>query len=376
MVASTRLYDLLDVKPDATPNEIKKAYHTKALSCHPDKATDDKSRQDNEQQFKNIGEAYSILSDEHKRRIYDQTGNTNLDNNTNTFNATDLFSSMFGGKSQTPFSNFFNVNTTSSMPQITKLVNVDFKEIYCGESKIVEVEVSAKCDMCDGIGAKSRSLKKICEQCKGQGQTMEVLQMGPFQQIKTQQCQKCGGKGHRISTEDHCQTCHGKCSVTKERKFKITFDQNTKDGDKLVYKNRGNWAPVNAQQGVVSSDGVTGDLIFHIRVVSHPNFQRHGNTAHLITTIKIPVESALLDKQFSLTHLDGKVITLKLRNEERFNPSKTYTVNGAGLGPTGNLLVNFQVVYPTELSESVQQELSKLFHHKPTETTTDIRDMY
>lgn len=375
MVVSTRLYDLLGLKPDAKSNEIKKAYHTKALEYHPDKATDEESRQQNEQIFKDVSEAYSILSDENKRRIYDQTGNTNTSNGPSV-NPDNLFSSLFGGGRMggSPFASFFNMG--GNMPsrgktvprQITKLVNVSIKDLYCRESKVVEVETLAKCETCEGSGAKSPSARKSCELCYGEGSFTDTQQMGPILTQRVIPCHQCNGEGETVARADYCQTCEGQRSIIKIRKFKITFDNTSKDGDKIVYKGRGNWVASN------TSDGLTGDLVFQIRLIPDSNFQRHGNSNHLQTTIKVTVHEALVARHVNFTHLDGKQITLKW--EGQLNPSQTYIVPGAGLGsdtvPNGNLLVNFQVVYPTEITETTRQKLIELFSYQSPTMNDDV----
>lgn len=345
MVYNNKLYDLLGVKSDATSSEIKKAYHKKALDCHPDKETDPEKKEQKEKIFKTISEAYGVLSDERKRQIYDQTGTTNDEQHVN---AADIFAgaggfgfaNLFGGGMSFgyPFEGIFQHHTTSQQqPPVTKLVNVNLKEIYCGESKLVEVDLQVKCTDCKGKGCANpeKDIDK-CGHCGGKGVCIEIRRMGPLTTQSNQVCPKCKGQGEKIQEAAKCQKCMGNKTIIKTKKFKVTFDSDTQDGTKIVYAQKGNQNP---------NHDVCGDLIFMIRVLQDERFKREGD--NLVSFVDISLETVLLSDKITFEHLDGRQLELSW---DDLDPNKFYTVKGKGIkgknGKSGDLIIKFTVQYP------------------------------
>jgi len=385
MVCSTKLYDLLEVRSDATQSEIKRAYHKKALDCHPDKETDPVKKTEKEAIFKEISEAYGVLSDERKRQIYDQTGSKDSGDGPQ-INPADLFANLFGGGNMpfgmgmngesmnngSPFESFFAPRSgtrarSTVPPPVNKLVTVSLKDIYCGTSKIVEVDLQATCHDCQGKGCMNEKDVETCQLCNGKGIKTEIKRMGPMVSQMTRPCMTCGGQGKKISEDAKCETCRGDRIVQKTKKFKITMDPTTGDNTKIVYPEKGNQHP---------DAKVDGDLNFIIRVVEDSNFKRRGNDLHVI--IKIPLEQALLGKNVEFHHLDGRTIELIWAADDESNvldPNRSYRVRKEGIGNEhnkGDLIVKFMVEYPKQLDVDQRTRLESVFSLKSSEPTYDI----
>ncbi|EGD73734.1 DnaJ-lik protein [Salpingoeca rosetta] len=330
MVKETRLYDVLGVKPTATQNEIKKAYRKLAMRYHPDK-TDGTT----EEKFKDISFAYSVLSSDEKRRIYDQGGEQAIKEggaSSSAASAHDIFDMFFGGGGGR------RERRTRTM---VHEVNVTLEELYKGKTVKLAVQRQKVCSGCDGSGAKSSGSNTTCSKCDGQGVEVRLRQLGPgmVQQLQTQ-CSKCNGTGTYVAPGDRCPSCKGKRVVPERKIITVNIERGMKDGDKITFEGLSNEEP-----GVK-----TGDIIIVINEKKHAVFQRRA--ADLIMEQEIELVDALCGFQKQIRHLDGRPLVLTSPAGEVVPHGTIKMVEGCGM-PTrrgypeyGDLYVAFKVKFP------------------------------
>ena len=208
MVKETQYYDILGVKPSASPEEIKKAYRKLALKYHPDKNPDEGEK------FKLISQAYEVLSDPKKRDIYDQGGEQAIKeggSGSPSFSSPmDIFDMFFGGGGR--------MTRERRGKNVVHQLSVTLEDLYNGITKKLALQKNVICEKCEGIGGKKGSVEK-CPLCKGRGMQVHIQQIGPgmVQQIQTV-CIECKGQGERINPKDRCENCSG-AKVTREKKI-------------------------------------------------------------------------------------------------------------------------------------------------------------
>lgn len=244
MVKETEFYDRLGISPDASQEDIKRAYKKMAVKYHPDKnpnnpAAAEKVRHilypitDVYFQFKEVGEAYEVLSDENKRRQYDQFGKEALKDGIG-HSAEDIFSAFFGGSG---FS-FFGGGPRGPRKgeDIVHELACSLEELYNGKQTKLAVTRNVICSTCDGSGAKAGVAAGKCKTCDGRGIRVIVKQLGPgmIQQMQ-QVCPDCGGRGETIKEEDKCKNCKGKKVVKDKKILQVYIDKGMRHGQKIVF---------------------------------------------------------------------------------------------------------------------------------------------
>ncbi len=294
-------YEVLGVDRGASDADIKKAYRKLAKQYHPDVNPGDKVA---EAKFKEINEAYEVLSDSQKRSNYDQFGHAGTDpNGFGGFQGGygdfdfggigDIFESFFGGSG-------FGGRTTRSKkgPQkgadLKYAMEIAFEEAAFGVEKEISVNRMEGCVTCGGTGSKPGTSPTTCKHCNGSGQVQykQNTPFGQFVNIKT--CDVCHGEGKIIT--DPCGTCGGKGKIRKSVKIKINVPSGIDDGQTISLRGEG-------EPG--SKGGPSGDLYISIRVRSHPLFQRQGND--VLCDIPITFVQAALGADLEVPTLDGKV---------------------------------------------------------------------
>lgn len=354
MTTKRDYYEILGVKKNASLDEIKKAYRESALRYHPDRVPHEQKKEA-EEKFKEISEAYAILSDSQKRALYDQYGHAGIDQRyaqEDIFKGAD-FSSVFrdmsdfgfgGGLFEEIFSDLgFDIFGTRGQRgrggrsrrgrDLEITIDIPLEEAASGVEKTITVPRYEVCSSCSGSGAKPGSKKITCPQCKGSGRT--VVSNGFFQLAQT--CSRCGGEGTMIQSP--CLECHGEGRAKVTRKIKVKVPPGVDTGSQLRIRGEG-------EAGTAGR----GDLYTIIQIIPHPIFQRHDND--IVTEANISVTKAILGGEIEVPTLDGKV-TMKIPAGTQSN--KIFRLKDKGIpdvhsNSRGDELVKVIIEIPTRLT--------------------------
>ena len=347
-------YEARGVKKDATADEIKKAYRKLTKENHPDLHPGDKAC---EERFKEANEAYEILSDEEKRKKYDQYGHAAFDPNAG-FGAGgfdgfsgfggfgDIFSDIFGGFGGATRS---NPNAPRRGESVRATVNISFEEAAFGCKKEVTVAKVETCTDCKGTGCAPGTTPEICPDCKGTG-SVTVSQRTPFGMMQSStQCSKCRGTGRII--HQPCKTCRGMGAVRRQHKVEVNIPAGIDDGQTISKPGGGN-AGVNG--------GPAGDLLVSVIVRPHARFERDGTS--VLLDQEISYAQAVLGAEVEVPTLDGKV---KLTIPEGTQPGAVFRLRGKGIpylrgSGRGDQFVTVSIKVPKNLTGS-QKELLRQF---------------
>lgn len=295
-------YKILGVSKDASDDEIKKAYRKLAIKWHPDKHTNDseEDKKKAESMFKDIAEAYEVLSNPTEREKYDNP-HTEFTFNS-SFNPFDLFNHMGGrGGMEDIFSSFFGggrpkQEKNKDGKDLAISLNVTLEELYSGTLKKIRFAREEQCSECKGSGLASNGVKRTCPECGGIG--YRLYTSGNFQQMST--CQTCGGKGSVI--ENPCSKCHGIGLEKTYRELDINIPKGASDGMEFTIKGEGSQTP--------TSNGKFGDLYIRIRELPHPIFERDGSDLYM--AIDVPILTAITGGEHIISTVDGKQIKVKI----------------------------------------------------------------
>jgi molecular chaperone DnaJ len=341
-------YEVLAVNRNASDTEIKKAYRKLALRCHPDKNPGDKAA---EEQFKELSEAYAILSDGQKRALYDQYGHAGIDqqggfgySSGGGFGGTpfeDLFGDIFGDIFGGGGGGGGRRGGGRRGDDLRYNLTIAFEEAAFGLETKIQVPRHQPCETCGGSGAKPGTSPETCRTCAGNGQVR--VQQGFFSLTRT--CPDCHGEGKRIT--DPCSDCRGTGLIRGQKTLSLKIPAGVESGNRLKMGSEG-------EPG--AKGGPPGDLYVVITVKDHPIFQREGND--LICEIPISFPQAALGCELEAPTLDGKV---KLKVPAGTQSGKIFKLSGKGIPVLqgygrGDELVIVRVETPTSLT-SRQKEL-------------------
>lgn len=371
MVKETEFYERLAVEPTAGVDEIKKAYKKMAIKYHPDK---NPNNPEAVEKFKEISEAYEVLSDENKRQMYDKYGKESLkEGGFSAHSAHDIFEQFFGGGG---FGGFFGGGQRGPKrtEDIVHELQVTLEDLYKGKETKLSVTRNVICSLCTGNGTKSGASSGKCNTCQGRGIRVIIKQLGPgmIQQMQTV-CSDCGGKGEQIKEEDKCKECKGKKVIKDKKILKVYVDKGMRHGQKVVFSGESDEAP-----GMEP-----GDIIFVLIEKKHDLFKRNGNDLFLDSTI--PLIEALAGVCFTIKHLDDRVLLVKTDKGEVITPGEVRMIASEGMpkfkDPTsrGNLYINFTVEFPKSglLKEPQLKELEKILGAKRAapKMTSEMEDV-
>ena len=294
-------YEVLGIDKGASDVEIKKAFRTMAKQYHPDVNQDDKTA---EAKFKEVNEAYEVLSDSQKRAQYDQYGHAGMDPNGfggfgggfsdfDMGGIGDIFESFFGGGGGFGRSSR-NKNGPQKGADLKYSMEIAFENAAFGVEKEISINRMELCTTCQGTGAKSGTKPSTCQHCGGSGQ-VQYKQSTPFGQfVNVKTCDICHGEGKIITNP--CTACNGKGKIKKNIKMKINIPAGIDDGQTISLRGEG-------EPGV--KGGPSGDLYVTIKVKAHPLFKRQGND--VICEMPITFVQAALGCELEVPTLDGKV---------------------------------------------------------------------
>ena len=300
-MANKDYYQILGLEKGASDDEIKRAFRKLAIKYHPDK---NQGNAEAEVKFKEINEAYQVLSDPEKKARYDQFGTADFDGSgfgAGGFGGFDGFDFSDLGGFGDIFDTFFGGGGSGRRrngPQrgadLEYVLNLTFEEAVFGVEKEISINRSESCDSCSGTGAKAGTSPKTCPTCNGSGQIRVQRQtpLGNF--VSTSTCNQCGGKGQVV--DNPCTTCHGKGSVRKNRKISVNIPAGV---------DTGNVMPLRGQGEHGKNGGPAGDLYVRIKVAPSKKFTRKGSDIYIDTHISMG--HAALGVEVTVPTVDGDV---------------------------------------------------------------------
>ncbi len=347
-------YEVLGVSRDASADDIKKAYRTLGKKYHPDANPGDKQA---EEKFKEVGEAYAVLSDPDKRRQYDQFGHQAFENggmggaggfDFNSMDFTDLFGDLFGGM----FGGGSRRASNGPMKgaNLRARVRITFDEAMKGVDKELEINLKEECENCHGTGAKPGTQATTCSKCGGKGQVAYTQQTLFGISRSIQACPDCRGTGKII--KDKCPNCYGSGYISKRKKIQVSIPAGIDDGQSIRIAGKG-------EPG--ENGGPRGDLLVEVSVAEHPIFQR--DDMNIFSTAPMSFATAALGGEIRISTIDGDVVfDVKpgTQTETRIRLKGKGVPSLRDKNVRGDHYVTLVVQVPTKLN-SEQRELLRKF---------------
>jgi len=352
-------YNILGINKNASKDEIRKAFYKLAHKYHPDKKGGD------EKKFKEVNEAYQVLSDDAKRSKYDQFG-AGFEN---IGGAGGGYQQGFGGFD---FSDFQNVGTEFDFGNLNDIfsdffaggmggsraqarrgrdisteMEVSFYDAVFGTTRKILITKTSKCTTCGGSGAKSGTKMQTCKHCNGQGRVREMKRsfLGTIQSTKI--CDFCLGSGE--VPEEKCEKCKGTGVLRREEEISIVIPAGIRDGEMIRLSG----------MGEAISKGTSGDLYVKINVTPHPIFKREGHD--LVMSLNLKLSDALLGAEYPIQTLDGEI---KVKIPEGVKVNEILRVKGKGVPISktrrGDLLIKLNIKLPSKLSRKAQDLVEQL----------------
>jgi molecular chaperone DnaJ len=349
-------YEILGVSRNASPDDLKSAFRTLARKYHPDV----NKEADAEERFKEINEAYAVLSDPDKRRAYDQYGHAGVNGSGGVPDWTSMdFSDIFG--------EFFGFATGATRQRqnaprrgadLSYATTLLFEEAIFGVTKEVEITRDEVCSTCNGKGAEPGTSAAKCTTCNGRGEVRQVHQTFLGSMVQVVSCPSCNGRGEIIAQP--CHTCRGRGLERKTLKKSVAIPGGVDNGTQIRLAGEG-------QPGI--NGGPNGNLYVEIKVKAHKFFRRHNND--LLLDLNINLAQATLGAEIEVPTIDGKA---KLAVPAGTQPGKVFTLRGKGSpsvrsSTRGDQLVIINVEVPSHLTA----EQRKLFEQLAATLGTEVR---
>ncbi|MGP4071470.1 molecular chaperone DnaJ [Piscibacillus sp. B03] len=344
-------YEVLGVSKDASKEEIKKAYRKLARKYHPDVSQEDNAAD----KFKEVKEAYEVLSNAQKRQQYDQFGHAGTQQGAGQGgfggfedfgDFGDIFDMFFGGGGRRRR----DPNAPRQGQDLQYTMEIEFEEAIFGKETTIEIPKEENCDTCDGSGAKPGTSVHTCQHCHGTGQ-LNVEQNTPFGRVVNRRvCHHCQGSGKQV--EEKCQTCGGDGQVKTRKKIDLRIPAGVDDGQQIR---------VTGQGGPGVNGGPAGDLFVVIRVKRHEFFERDGDD--ILCEMPITFTQAALGDEIEVPTVHGRV---KLKVPAGTQTGTHFRLKGKGAPNVhghgqGDQHILVKVVVPKSLNER-QKELLREFH--------------
>lgn len=357
MAGKRDYYESLGLDKNASDDQIKKAYRKLAKQYHPDVNPGDKNA---EAKFKEISEAYAVLSDPQKRATYDQLGHSAFDGsagsayNAADFDFNDIFESFFGGFGG--FGDIFGGGRSKNRPRsgadIHTNLQIDFEESIFGTKKNIRISLNDTCDNCHGTGAKPGTVPENCRKCGGSGQIRvhQQTMFGTMTSIQT--CDMCRGEGKVI--KEKCPKCYGSGQIKKDKTLEIEIPKGINNGQSIRIAGKG-------EAG--KNGGPKGDLLVTVYVKPHKFFVRKNNDLYL--DVPIDFIQAVLGDEIEIHTVYGSE---KIKIKPGTQPGTVITLKNKGVPNVnnnrviGDLILTLNVVVPTEISDKQKQLLLDFAH--------------
>ena len=330
-----KYYDLLGVEQNASENEIKKNYKKLAMKHHPDRNPN--NREESEQKFKEISNAYKVLTDPEKRQIYDKFGEEGLQNNggmPSNFNPFSMFEEMFGEGGMPGMGGMggfhFNMNgmgnSRKQKKQEIKKIKISLEDLYKGKTVNFTVNRSV-------LDPSKKHLIKTCSKCNGSGVEVIIQQIGPMIQQMQGVCNSCSGQGKTIPND---------CLQKIQEKVSIEIEKGMCNGEKIILQDKGNFN-INTMEN--------DDLVFVVIEESHNIFNRVEND--LVIGLDINLIDSLIGFNFAIKHLDGSEFIIS--SDSIIKPSQAKVIKNKGMplnsksNVFGDLIIKFNIIYPNNI---------------------------
>ncbi|CAE1286007.1 DNAJA2 [Acanthosepion pharaonis] len=361
-MGDTHLYNVLGVSRNASSSEIKKAYHRMAKEYHPDK------NPESAEKFKEIRNAYDILSNPEKKEIYDNFGMQGLADGFSPggpgFPFGDVLGGMFGMRGGFMGSR----HRRQRGDDTTHHLRVTLEDFYNGKTAKLQLSRTVLCKACGGAGGRGNVL--TCRMCHGHGIKKTMRQLGPgmMQEIQTT-CPECRGEGESYSDKDKCVPCMGRKVVNEDKILEVHVDKGMRDGQKILFRGEGDQLP----------DVDPGDVIIILTQIEHKKFVRNGEDLYYKHTLGLT--EALCGFEMVLKHLDKRQLLIKSEPGEVFRPGARKVIKEEGMPvyrntfERGDLIIEFNIKFPPPhfIGEPELKELEKLLP-EPSQVSVPMDD--
>ncbi|KAK7201307.1 chaperone protein DNAj [Novymonas esmeraldas] len=359
-------YKTLGVERTSDLKEIKKAYRKRALETHPDQGG-------NKEEFAEVAEAYEVLSNPEKKKVYDQYGSEAATNpnmggaggfSAGGRSAEDIFAEFFRGGmgGMGGFGDMFGGgggggggrHATPTLQPLEVRTRLTLEDVYKGVTKTLRVNRPQVCSDCNGTGTKSKTEKPKCTQCHGSGHVVQQHRMGPGMVQQTiSECPRCRGTGSMAKPDDQCAKCHGKGHRTVTQDVTIEIPAGVPSNVTLVVRGEGGTIP----------GAPPGDMHLHVEVSPHRVFQRRGND--LIVNRDVTLQEVLLGLHMPLKLLDGRTVNVETSADQVLKPEGAIKVSGEGMpgtsGERGDVYIFTHLKMPSKLSDEQKEHIKKAF---------------
>ncbi len=367
-------YDILGVAKNADEKTMKSAFRKKAMECHPDRHPDDPEA---EARFKELNEAYGVLSDGQKRAAYDRMGHAAFEQGGGMGGGAgfqdfgDIFSQIFGGGGAGGgFADMFGGGgrgrqTVQRGSDLRYEMEITLEEAFRGKDIEIEVPIAEDCGRCDGIGAEPGASVETCSTCGGAGRVR--TQQGFFTMERP--CSTCGGQGEYVS--DPCHTCDGQGQVREQTALDVSIPAGVEDGTRIRLSGQGDAAPRR------SGGGQRGDLYIFVSVKPHNLFERDG--ANLFCRTPVPMTTAALGGEVEIPTIDGGRSKLKI--PEGSQSGRRMRLRGKGMSvlrsaQRGDMYVELSVETPSKLNKRQRELLQEFANEGSHEVSPESKNFF
>ena len=368
-------YEILGLKRGSSAAEIKNAFRSLARKYHPDK---NQGNSESEIKFKEVQEAYAILSDPNEKRKYDTYGHNRPGGSpfgSSGFEGVNInIEDLFGGGFESVFGSIFGSrgNRREKRQRGSDLLvrhSISFEEVMYGCDASVEFEVLRTCKNCNGIGSPTQDGVRECPACDGRGRIQKIERVGPFTQQVVSDCSSCRGEGRIVMNP--CSYCEGEGRANESKKVQFSVPPGIENGTRLRKSGSG--------QSPKTENGDSGHLYIEIDIDEHEWFERDG--ADLLMAVPLSYTDLVLGTTIEIPHLDGELLKIKVPSGS--NPGQTISLKGRGFpsqrsrNGRGSVMVLLKLDIPTKISRELKKKLLNLkedLSYSDDELNNKIRD--